>query len=364
LQETGSLLTCKNASVPSPELPNYAERRTQDGTQYFFGRHKRCPSDTAVTNSVLTVPVFGNQAGEPCNNAAGFASSWCYQAYRWNLDYVVDPHGNSMTYVWSKLTGRYGLNGNTAAVLYDLSASLDHIDYGTRAGSEAGGSAPARVVFATAGRCSGACVIPTDYPDTPWDLYCATTATSCPGLLSPTFFNPNRLASVTALVWNPASLAYRNVDQWVLTHTFPPSGDNIPPAGNDTSPNLWLDSLTHTGFAADGSSLAEPAVHFGGTAMANMVDWGANIGVSPYAHYRLTSIVNGMGGQTLVEYSTVECPRPDAQAELRRQRVPVLPAVLHADPGTGRVRLVQQVRGDQGDRVGSDRRRPGRDLDL
>jgi len=30
--------------------------------------------------------------------------------------------------------------------------------------------------------------------------------------------------------------------------------------------------------------------------------------VSPYAHYRLTSIVNGMGGQTLVEYSTVECP--------------------------------------------------------
>jgi hypothetical protein len=70
---------------------------TQDGTQYFFGRHKRYAGDTAVTNSVLTQPVFGNHAWEPCNNAAGFGSSWCQQAYRWNrpgwLTATAEPPG-------------------------------------------------------------------------------------------------------------------------------------------------------------------------------------------------------------------------------------------------------------------------------
>ncbi|KJY44741.1 hypothetical protein VR46_18770, partial [Streptomyces sp. NRRL S-444] len=49
---------------------------TADGTQYFFGLN-RLPgwkdASTPTTNSTWTVPVFGNQAGEPCYNAS-FAS--------------------------------------------------------------------------------------------------------------------------------------------------------------------------------------------------------------------------------------------------------------------------------------------------
>jgi hypothetical protein len=86
----------------------YWKVTAQDGTQYFFGRHRRYVGDTQVTNSVPNEPVFGNNAGEPCYNTAGFASSWCQQAYRWNLDYVIDARGNSMTYFWTKLAAGTG----------------------------------------------------------------------------------------------------------------------------------------------------------------------------------------------------------------------------------------------------------------
>ena len=46
---------------------------------------------------------------------------------------------------------------------------------------------------------------------------------------------------------------------------------------------------------------------FGGTRMANRVFWGNSIGVAPYMHYRLTSIANGTGGQTLIGYNTSDC---------------------------------------------------------
>ena len=63
---------------------------TTDGTQYYFGLDD-LPGQSSATNSTLTVPVFGNHSGEPCHTTA-FTSSDCVQAWRWNLDHVVDPH--------------------------------------------------------------------------------------------------------------------------------------------------------------------------------------------------------------------------------------------------------------------------------
>lgn len=84
---------------------------TTDGTQFYFGRHTRYSGDTAATNSVLTVPVAGNHSGEPCR-ASAFEDSFCDQAYRWNLDYVVDPNGNTMTYFYTRESNRYGQHNN------------------------------------------------------------------------------------------------------------------------------------------------------------------------------------------------------------------------------------------------------------
>ncbi|MEU6265561.1 hypothetical protein [Saccharopolyspora shandongensis] len=54
-----------------------------DGVQYFYGSRTE-------SKSTWTVPVFGDDLGEPCH-ASDFAASSCTQGYRWNLDKVVDP---------------------------------------------------------------------------------------------------------------------------------------------------------------------------------------------------------------------------------------------------------------------------------
>jgi RHS repeat-associated protein len=282
---------------------------TQDGTQYYFGVNKRYSGDSASTNSTQVEPVYGNNSGEPCN-ASTFANSRCNQAYRWNLDYVVDARGNSMTYFYTKTSGKVGVNNDTATTTYDIDAKLDHIDYGTRAGSEATQTAPMQVFFVKSGRCINTCQPNTsDYPDTPWDLYCTST-TTCTNNVSPSFWTQYKLSTVYTQVWSPVSSSYHKVDQWDMTYTYPSSGDNISPAGADTSPNLWLQTVTHTGYGTDGTTtLAEPPLTFGGTAMFNRIDWGNDIGVAPFVHYRLTSIANGQGGQTLITYSGSQCDR-------------------------------------------------------
>ena len=85
--------------------PAYWKITDLDGTQYFFGRNRR-PGWTSgeETNSVWTAPVYGNHHVDPCYNAS-FAASRCTQAWRWNLDYVVDPHGNTLTYFYTRETG-------------------------------------------------------------------------------------------------------------------------------------------------------------------------------------------------------------------------------------------------------------------
>lgn len=83
---------------------------TREGTRYFFGRHDLDGAGSRpVTDSVLTVPVFGNHPGEPCYQTS-YAASSCDQGWRWNLDYVEDVHGNAMIIDWAKETNRYAKN--------------------------------------------------------------------------------------------------------------------------------------------------------------------------------------------------------------------------------------------------------------
>ncbi|MGY4773271.1 hypothetical protein ACXC9Q_40715 [Kribbella sp. CWNU-51] len=72
--------------------------QTPQGMTFTFGRGKQATTGTA-TNSVFTVPVFGDDEGEPCHKGS-VQDSWCTQAWRWNLDGVVDALGNSTTYFY------------------------------------------------------------------------------------------------------------------------------------------------------------------------------------------------------------------------------------------------------------------------
>ncbi|MGH3646392.1 MAG: SpvB/TcaC N-terminal domain-containing protein [Micromonosporaceae bacterium] len=244
---------------------------TTDGTQYYFGLHKRYAADTAATNSTWTVPVFGNHSGEPCH-ASSYAASSCVQAWRWNVDYVVDPHGNTMTYSYAKESNNYGRNNNSAVSSYTRGGYLTSIEYGERKGSEHTTNAPARVSFTVAERCipSGTITCAESqltaanaryWPDVPYDQIC-TSSSSCPSQISPAFFTRKRLTAVTTSVWSGGT--YVPVDSWALTQAFPATGDETPSG-------LWLSSLRHTGKV--GGDLALPYVQFTGVQLDNRVDY-------------------------------------------------------------------------------------------
>lgn len=276
---------------------------TTDGMQFYFGKHKRYSGDTSATNSVLTVPVAGNHSGEPCH-ASAFADSFCTQAYRWLLDYMVDPNGNTMTYFYTRESNRYGQNLNDESVSYHRGAYLKRIEYGQRQGSEHTTPAPARVVFTATERClpSGETTCaPSEltegtadkWPDVPYDQICTST-TSCVNRLSPTFFTRKRLIRVETQV--RVSGGYEEVDRWDLAHEFPDPGDG-------GSAALWLKSIQHSGRA--GTAITLPKVTFQGIQLPNRVDGLDD--APPLNRYRMQVIKTETGAAIAVNYVPTEC---------------------------------------------------------
>ncbi len=280
---------------------------TTSGVQYWFGLN-RLPGWTVnkpVTNSTLNVPVFGNDPNEPCHEAA-FADSDCSQAWRWNLDYVIDRSGNSMSYWYGeKETNKYGRNLKAEDdAPYDRAAWLDHIDYGTRqvngTDSVLSTLAPMRVDFAVDNRCLSDCGTHDEahWTDVPWDSSC--TGDSCIDNFTPSFWTTKRLSSVTTQVRSGSS--YRNVDRWTLTHTFPDPGDG-------TRAGLWLSKLSHTGLV--GGSVTVPDVLFTPVQKPNRVD---TIDFAAAMNWmRIARIRTDSGGSISVVYTEQDCKAGEAR---------------------------------------------------
>jgi len=231
----------------------YWKLTTTDGTQYYFGlvQLPGYQSGDRTTVSTVQEPVFANHASEPCYNSSSASSSWCLMTYKWMLDYVVDPHGNSMAYFYNTAAQKAGWQANTTATWYNRDIWLVRIEYGMRAGQElATANPPAEVVFATSDRCNtGSCGTHTaaNWPDTPWDMDCQA-GTSCPAA-TPVFWSSNRLASVTTQVYN--GTGYSTVDTWSLYSWFPVQ----PSHTGATDPWLWLDKISHTGTGGFGPGI-------------------------------------------------------------------------------------------------------------
>ena len=278
---------------------------TPAGTQYWFGRN-HLPGwspGRATTKSVWTVPVFGNHSGEPCH-AATFAASACTQAWRWNLDYVVDPHGNTMSLWYSTDTNYYAKNLNTdSPAQYIRSGQLDRVEYGTRVDPDLStgsdtvftGMAAARVLFGYADRCLSECDKhdAAHFPDTPYDLNCGpSTCTNA----SPSFWTSRRLSTVTTQVRNSAASDFRDVERWTLTHSFPDPGDS-------TRAGLWLSKISRAGLV--GTTTTLPDVVLTGAPMDNRVDAVDNAPAMRWS--RLVGIRTETGGLVQVDYSDPDC---------------------------------------------------------
>ncbi|MFI1926297.1 RHS repeat-associated core domain-containing protein [Streptomyces sp. NPDC020377] len=288
---------------------------TPDGTQYYFG-YNRLPGwadGKAETNSTWTVPVFGNQTDEPCH-ATAFKDSWCQQAWRWNLDYVVDPHSDAMAYYWNKETNYYGRNVNpdtsaSTATVYDRGGYLNHIEYGLRSDSVYSQKAAAKVDFTVAERCLSGCDAfdkdhAKNWPDVPFDRSCKS-GEACKDRYSPSFWTRKRLTKIDTSVLTGG--AYKSVDTWTLAHQFPSTGDG-------TDPALWLASITRTGHTGTGD-VSLPAITFKGQQLANRVE-GATTGgdpdpVPPLVRYRVYGIDTETGSTIGVTYSAPDCKAGD-----------------------------------------------------
>ncbi|MQS06852.1 ricin-type beta-trefoil lectin domain protein, partial [Streptomyces alkaliphilus] len=290
---------------------------TTDGTKYHFGRN-RLPGWTTgqpETNSVLTVPVAGNHAGEPCHKAGDFAGSFCDQAWRWSLDYVEDVHGNAMTLWWVRETNHYARNLNfKTPVAYHRGGYLQRIDYGLRADSLFPAAPVGRVTFKVAERCftegTATCTEeafasqdPGRYRiwyDTPASLHCRVGKTCWNA--SPAFFTRKRLESVTTLAQRTrGSTALRTVDEYRFKHEFPHTR-----LGANTS--LWLMSITRLGHAVDGRVEPLNPVRFepNEDAMPNRVYKGGDSGTDPrpgFDRLRIGRVINEYGGETVIDYA-------------------------------------------------------------
>ncbi|MFE3942753.1 RHS repeat-associated core domain-containing protein [Streptomyces sp. NPDC059118] len=303
---------------------------TTDGTEYYFGRNK-LPGWTAKkeeTSSTWTVPVFGNDPEDPCYNAT-FTKAHCKQAWRWNLDYVKDLHGNVMAYYYGAEKNRYALNAKTDVngTEYDRGGYLKRIDYGQQDGSVYSSKAPARISFDVAERC-----IPDEkfdcaeskftaanashWPDTPVDQYCKADTKCAATQSSQTFFTTKRLTGVrTQMSTGPGAADYKDVDAWKLTHFFTDNGDQ--------TKTLWLSKIDHEGRAdhlgQGGAPAKLPSVVLQGVHLKNRVD-STTDNKDAIHRYRLATVLSETGAQLDIKYAEPDCtasalPTPGASVK-------------------------------------------------
>lgn len=318
---------------------------TPDGVRYFFGAGEARAGEP--TNSVWTVPVFGNhpavdgEPDEPGFVEGDFAASHRQQAWRWNLDHVRDLRGNAATYVWHTEHNWYnraaaygGDESGGTRTRYDRGGTLARIDYGLRIanGAVANGDKPlGRVKFETGERCrvpnnpSAPCAGQEDghrdwWPDVPLDQVCAQSGICNDN--APTFFGRQRLELITTLLRPTAEAAtMREVDRFAITYA-------------DTN-ELFPATLTRT--ALGNTTDARPdnnadytlaPVRFGSVHLRNQVLADDLLGIR---RHRLSQVINENGGDVGFTYSDRECT-PDNTGNPWSNTKLCFPA-MYAEPG-------------------------------
>ncbi|WP_405003705.1 hypothetical protein OHV13_04270 [Kitasatospora purpeofusca] len=298
------------------------------GTVYYFGLNHLPsagggPTATGPENrSAWTVPVYSPSAGgsgkpaDPCYEAAKGKGSWCQMAWRWNLDHVVDVHGNLTTYSYQPETNWYARGTGTGTnTQYTRAGTLASIEYGQRLADQlaAGGAyqSAARIDFGTGERCEGGDCdagsrTPTNaayWPDVPLDKECGQNGVCANH--SPSYWSTKWLSAITTSVRSGGS--YRPVDRYELTHTFKNS-NNADPKENTRIP--WLQSVRRVGADGFGGQNEQPLpeVTFGDKLLPNRVD-GLVPARSGYYRPRIEVITTETGGRIVVAYKENSCRR-------------------------------------------------------
>ncbi|MFF8270540.1 polymorphic toxin-type HINT domain-containing protein [Streptomyces sp. NPDC016562] len=320
--DEGSKIELLTGATNEARSGEYWRLTTSDGMQYYFGQNHLPGGNNSdpATNSVAYVPVYSPKSGDHCYSSTTGTASWCREAWRWNLDYVVDTHQNLVTYTYQRDLNYYnrgaGQNGGSGTLTaYVRASEVTQIAYGQRLPEQVAANGTvkpaAKVLFTTEERCkaSGTVTCTTaqrvvanqaNWPDTPLDQACASSGTCT--TYSPTFWSPLMLSKISTQVL--VGTAYTTVDEWALKHTFPDPGDG-------TKPSLWLSSIQRTGTNGQ-TAKTLPAVSFTARQLANRVD-----GLQPpqpaFYRPRIQQITTETGGQINVIYADAECSRVNSR---------------------------------------------------
>lgn len=280
------------------------EVQTPSGVKYFFG-------SLPGNDSVWTVPVYGNDTGEPCRVAGAMGQSWCQQAWRWNLDRVVDAMGNETRYTYEAETNYYKLYSGSNGQ-YTRGGNFKQVDYGILKTSS--GLTPAHQVVkvALAGRCLvGVKDTPqscdgvsaqNQWPDVPIDLVCSSGSSQC--LAGPSFFTKRRVYQVQTFTKRGVGATTSvPVSTYTLYHRLPDSdaGDSQVYDSTDNGADqadLWLLGIRKTGNVGGGSAEMARTL-FDGSTLANRVVPANGEGLRKF---RISAIRNELGGRIDVTY--------------------------------------------------------------
>ena len=248
----------------------------RDGTKYYFGRNN-CPAGPPGTRRRTRWTRAGvlRPLRRPVLRRHRVHPSVCTMAYRWNLDYVTDPHGNAMAYYYNQDTNYYGAERRAPTTSRtSATPTWPHRLRLHRRQRLRHRPRPGRVrhpvplhVDQRHLRPAATSTHAANYPDVPYDLICASGATCTRA--APSFCSTVRLTSITTEQYptRPAPTPRRHLR---ADQTSPPTGDG-------TAPTLWLSSITAhrrrtPPRAARTSSISLPAVTFAGRHWQNRVD--------------------------------------------------------------------------------------------
>ncbi|UWE09085.1 RHS repeat-associated core domain-containing protein [Actinacidiphila bryophytorum] len=321
--DDGSKVEFLSGASNGTSTGEYVKVSTSSGSTYYFGLNHLPGGDGTdpATDSAWTEPVYSPKSTDPCYDAAKGDASWCQTAWRLNLDYAVDSHGNLTTYSYAPESNYYqrgaGQNNGTGTLTsYVRDGALTSIAYGVRLPDQVAAKGtlktPARVVFTPApyGRCSTAGGFTCDgatlgkdnaahWPDVPYDQNCDKGSTTCKNY-GESYWSNLRLQSITTQVLSAG--AYKDVDTYALSQHFPEPNDG-------TKPSMWLDSVTRTG--DDGApKLSLPPVTFTPVELPNRVD-GTDLVPAPaiFNRPRIQTITTETGEQVQVDYRLPDCSR-------------------------------------------------------
>ncbi|WP_106976953.1 polymorphic toxin-type HINT domain-containing protein [Streptomyces sp. NRRL S-920] len=313
--DDASTVTHRTGADNGDDDGEYWTVTTGEGAVYTFGLNKlEGAGADERTQSVWTVPVFGDDKDEPgYEDGTSFSSRDKKQAWRWNLDLVQDTHANAMTYWYTAEQNNYDkLGDDNTGTDYTRGGRLKEIRYGQRAGSlfSAKPAASNKVAFTYAERCdapgTGCDALTEDtrdnWPDVPFDAVCKD-GDKCTGNVGPAFFTRKRLTGITTYAWNAAAgtPGFTAVDAWSLKQDYQlDPGDT----GDSRDQSLSLKKIEHTG--KRGTDLSLDPVTFSYVSLPNRVD-GATDDIISLDKPRLRTITSETGAQTNVSYAEADC---------------------------------------------------------